>query len=79
MYGTVSYFIKRLKEIMMNNLVVDQASTLQVCYSQIKQEIRAYAENKEKEEAYLLNFERAFDNVRKDLLGQEGEFDENEY
>lgn len=78
MYGTVSYFTKRLKEIMMNNLVVDHASTLQVCYSQLKQEIHVYAENEEKEESYLVNFEKAFASVRGELLGHEEEFDEYE-
>lgn len=62
----------------MNNLVVNQASTLQVCYSQIKEEIHACAGNEEKEESYLLNFEKAFRYVRNELLGHEEEFDEYE-
>jgi hypothetical protein len=78
MYGTVSYFTERLREIMMNNLVVDHASTLQVCYSKLKQEIRVCAENEEKEESYLVNFEKAFASVRGELLGYEEEFDEYE-
>lgn len=73
LYGTVNYFTELLKTTIMNNFVVDQASPIQVSYTRIKNEITTFAGSQKVKKCYLINFEKAFNNVRIELIGQKEE------
>jgi len=72
LYGTITYFTEYIKATIMNNFVVNQPSPMQVCYTEIRNEIVDYAENEEEREMYLANFEVAFNDVYHELFGIRG-------
>lgn len=73
LYGTVNYFTECLKITIMNNFVVEQASPMQVSYTEIKNEIASCEEGQKMRKLYLRNFEKALHNVRIELIGQKEE------
>lgn len=77
MYGTVIYFTENLKATIMNNLVIEHTSPLHISYVRLKREILNRKENDERISIYLTNLERAFNDVREELLGHEEELNEN--
>ncbi|TQR37283.1 hypothetical protein [Brevibacillus brevis] len=69
MFGSIEYFTNFFKSSIMNNLIVENPSTMLATYNQLHDEIIKRVDRSEDKERCLRNLDTAFDHMKEILFG----------
>ncbi|MED1798863.1 hypothetical protein [Brevibacillus porteri] len=69
MFGSIEYFTNFFKSSIMNNLIVENPSTMHATYNQLHDEIIKRVDRSEDKERFLRNLDTAFDHMKEILFG----------
>ncbi|MED1783842.1 hypothetical protein P4V43_18645 [Brevibacillus fortis] len=69
MFGSIEYFTNFFKSSIMNNLIVENPSTMIATYTQLHDEIIKRVDRSEDKERYLRNLDTAFKHMKEILFG----------